>query len=170
MPSSVGHALVAVAIGTPLAAPTVTRRYWIAGVLCTVLLDLDAIGRPFGWGDVVFLSGHRALTHSILFAAVLALAIGGIGFRDARWDGSRTRILTYLFLATASHGALDAFAAYGDGVAFLFPFSAVRYVAPWRPLRGLNEILWIWLPAILLIMLVRRVQTSQRRSESNAAA
>ena len=82
----------------------------------------------------------------------------------------RTRLLwiwTYLFLATASHGFLDAMTDGGLGVAFFSPFNNARYFFPWRPIRvspiGLNrfftergldvlqgELLWIWLPSALL--------------------
>jgi inner membrane protein len=76
-----------------------------------------------------------------------------------------------LFLATASHGVLDAMTNGGLGVAFFSPFDNRRYFLPWRPVRvspiavtrfftprGLailqSELLWIWLPAILLASLV----------------
>ena len=170
MPSSIGHALVATAIGSPLAPAAPTRRYWIAGVLCAVLPDLDAVGRPFGWGDLAFVGGHRALTHSIFFALVLGLVVAELAFRDVRWQGYRGRIIAYLVLATASHGALDVFAPYGDGVEFFSPFSAVRYAAAWRPLDLVNEILWIWFPAVLTIVIVRRLRTSRHSAEPNAAA
>jgi len=170
MPSSIGHALVATAIAAPLAPAAPTRRYWFAGVLCAVLPDLDAVGRPFGWGDLGFLGGHRALTHSIIFAVVIGLVVAQLGFRDVRWKGYRGRIIAYLVLATASHGALDAFAPYGDGVEFFSPFSAVRYAAPWRPLDLVNEIFWIWFPAVLTIVTVRRVRTSRHSGDPNAPA
>jgi inner membrane protein len=169
MPSSIGHALVATAIGAPLAPADPTRRYWIAGILCAVLPDLDAVGRPFGWGDFGFLGGHRALTHSIFFAVVLGVVVALLAFRDVRWRGYRGRIIAYLVLATASHGALDAFAAYGDGVEFFAPLSAARYAAPWRPLDLLNEIVWIWFPAVLMIVTVRRLRTSHHSREPSAA-
>ena len=80
-------------------------------------------------------------------------------------------LITYLFLATASHGVLDAMTNGGLGVAFLSPFDNSRYFLPWRPIRvspiGLgrffgqrgylvlqNELLWIWLPAGLFALLV----------------
>jgi inner membrane protein len=78
--------------------------------------------------------------------------------------------LGYLFLATASHGFLDAMTDGGLGVAFFSPFDNHRYFFPWRPIRvspigigrffsprGLDvlqsELLWIWLPAGLLALL-----------------
>jgi len=73
----------------------------------------------------------------------------------------------YFFLATASHGLLDAMTDGGLGVAFFAPFENRRYFLPWRPIqvspigigrffseRGVaifqSELLWIWLPAAVL--------------------
>ena len=73
----------------------------------------------------------------------------------------------YFFLATASHGLLDAMTDGGLGVTCFAPFDNRRYFLPWTPIRvspigierfftarGLaviqTELLWIWLPAGLL--------------------
>src|SRR6185369_8271438 len=65
--------------------------------------------------------GHRGFTHSLLFAAVVALAI------------SRRRFVRY-FIVLASHGLLDAMTTGGLGAALLWPFSDARYFLPWRPI------------------------------------
>jgi membrane-bound metal-dependent hydrolase YbcI (DUF457 family) len=77
-----------------------------------VLLDLDAIGRPFGSGDVAWLGGHRALTHSLTFAAALAIAGVAGACRGPQWQGRRLGAWAYLALAFALHGALDALTTY----------------------------------------------------------
>jgi inner membrane protein len=151
MASSVGHAIVAVAVGTAFTKRPEPRRYWAAGVLCAVLIDIDAIGRPFHRGDIAMLGGHRAFTHSVLFAILLALAVTFTAFRDARWNGRHGRLVAYLALATLAHGAVDTLASYGSGVAFFYPFSLTRYQSVWRPLKALNEVYWIWLPALAVI-------------------
>jgi inner membrane protein len=137
--------------------------------------DVDVIGFRFGihYGDFW---GHRGFTHSLFFAALLASAALLIAFRQAVPGLSRLAIWTYFFLATASHGLLDAMTDGGLGVAFFSPFDNTRYFLPWRPIRvspigltrffthrGLaviqSELLWIWLPATLLILaawLIRR--------------
>ena len=168
MPSSIAHALAAGVVGTPLAPATATRRYWIAGILCAVLPDVDAIGRPFGRGDLEFLGGHRGLTHGLLFAVALGTVGAWFLFRHSPVNGSLNRIAVFLILATVSHGFLDMFASYGDGVAFFFPFSSARYSAPWRPLREFNEVWWIWLPAIAVIIGARRLRRT--RSGTGGAA
>ena len=140
--------------------------------------DFDVIGFRFGirYGDFW---GHRGFTHSLLFAAFLASAVLLIGFWRVLPGPGRFPIWMYLFLATASHGFLDAMTDGGLGVAFFAPFDNHRYFLPWRPIhvspigigrfftdRGLavlqSEFLWIWLPAAVLalsVWLMRRRAT-----------
>lgn len=168
MASIVSHAVAAVGIGAALYHRKIPTRFWLAGITCSVLPDLDVIGFRFGihYGDFW---GHRGFTHSLVFAAILAtvatIAIAR-GMRDIHWFS----LYVYLFLATASHGLLDAMTDGGLGVAFFSPFDTRRYFLPWRPIRvspiGITrfftprgfsvfrtEIVWIWLPSLLLVLL-----------------
>ena len=157
MPSSVAHALTAVALGTVLYPAERTRRLYALAAACAVLVDLDAVGRPFGRGDVVWLGGHRALTHSLAFAALLAAAVVAAAYRGPEGRGRRLGLWAYLALATAAHGALDALTTYGEGVMFLAPFSEARFKSPWRPFhRIVPEMVGVWLPAALVIWYRRR--------------
>ena len=96
--------------------------------------------------------------------------VAWIGFRARRWDLSRHRIAAFLVVAAASHGALDAFASYGGGIGFFLPFSDARYAAPWRPLTGLNELWWLWLPAVLLIVVAWKLRRHRKRTSLVNAA
>jgi inner membrane protein len=161
--SGFSHAVTALSIGTCFYRPAMPKRVWAAGMLCSVLPDLDVIGFHFGipYGDFW---GHRGFTHSLLFAAVLATFVAILGFRRLPRGVNLVRIWSYLFLATASHGFLDSMTDGGLGVAFFSPFDNHRYFLPWRPIRvspigvgrffserGLtvlqSELLWIWVPA-----------------------
>lgn len=134
--------------------------------MCSVIPDLDVIGFDFGirYGDFW---GHRGFTHSIVFAALLAAAAVAIAFRSALPSIGRFSLWLYFFLATASHGLLDAMTDGGLGVAFFAPFDNRRYFLPWTPIRvspiGIGrfftargvaviqtELLWIWIPVALL--------------------
>lgn len=154
------------------------KRVWVVGVICSVLPDVDVIGFKYGvrYGDFW---GHRGFTHSLVFAALLAgiamvavfgrgaASLGAVELRDSSTSLSRTALFAYLFLATASHGVLDAMTNGGLGVAFFSPFDNSRYFLLWRPivvspisvLRFFNpraqailwsELIWIWIPAGLL--------------------
>jgi membrane-bound metal-dependent hydrolase YbcI (DUF457 family) len=122
MPSSVAHGLAALALGTVF-YPAERLRFYGAAAAGAVLPDIDAIGRPFGLDDVGWLGGHRAVAHSVPFAAVLAIAAVAILCRGPTWDHRPTGVWAYLALAFALHGAFDALTVYGDGVMFFAPFS-----------------------------------------------
>jgi inner membrane protein len=147
-----------------------SKRVWVAAVVCSVLPDLDVIGFRFGihYGDFW---GHRGFTHSLLFAALLSGTVAVGVFRRRASGIRRFPLFAYLFLATASHGVLDAMTNGGLGVAFFSPFDNRRYFLPWRPIlvssiavtrffspRGYailkSETLWLWLPAALFAALV----------------
>jgi inner membrane protein len=144
--------------------------------------DVDVLGFRFGihYGDSW---GHRGFTHSLVFAALLASIVMFMGFRQALPSLGRLSLWMYFFLAIASHGFLDAMTDGGLGVAFFFPFDNRRYFLPWTPIRvspigfgrfftgrGLavlpSEILWIWLPAMLLAI---SAWVLRRRSSSSEA-
>jgi inner membrane protein len=167
--------VAALSLGTCFYRSGTPKRLWIAGAICSVIPDLDVVGFRFGihYGDFW---GHRGFTHSILFAALLATVVCILGFRRGLPALSQFSIRIYLFLATASHGFLDAMTDGGLGVAFFSPFDNHRYFLPWRPIRvspigfgrffterGLavlqSEFLWIWIPAGLFavsVWLLRR--------------
>jgi inner membrane protein len=85
----------------------------------------------------------------------------------------------FFFTITASHGILDAFTRGGYGIPFFWPLSNQRFgpwgpihVAdistefpdPWRSRAVRDELLWVWLPLIILVGLVllwRRRQANQ---------
>ena len=164
MATAFTHAAAALALGTAFRRPGPPPRFWLAGAACAMVPDLDVIGLSFGipWGHVL---GHRGLTHSLAFAGVLATAVVGMAFRGRAWDGRRVSVWLFLFVATASHGVLDAMTDGGAGVAFWAPFDDGRYFLPWRPIpvspigrrfftaRGVEvleaELLQVWLPAAI---------------------
>jgi inner membrane protein len=148
--------------------PGTPKRVWVLGAACSVIPDLDVIGFRFGirYGDFW---GHRGFTHSLVFAAFLASAVALTGFRGGLPSFGGLSLWLYFFLATASHGFLDAMTDGGLGVAFFSPLDNHRYFLPWTPIRvspigvgrffsnrGLevlqSELLWIWLPAAVLVI------------------
>ena len=175
MASAFSHAVAALSIGTCFYRPQIPKRVWVAGALCSVLPDIDVIGFRFAihYGDFW---GHRGFTHSLLFAAILSGTTAIILFRRDALGIGRLALFGYLFLATASHGFLDAMTNGGLGVAFFSPFDKTRYFLPWRPIRVSpisihrffsgrgyavlqTELVWICVPAILLALLVWLLRT-----------
>ena len=135
------------------------------------------MGVPYG-----ALWGHRGMTHSLLFAAVIAACVAAMFqygdsscYRSSYW---KTALL--LFAITSSHGALDAMTNGGLGVAFFSPFNPRRYFFPWRPIpvspigvsiffsvRGMHilwsEVLLIWCPVLALAVVIWAFRTRQER-------
>jgi inner membrane protein len=182
MPSIFAHALAGAALGTAFSPPDAPRRFWIAGAVCAALPDIDALGRPFG--NLTYESafgGHRGITHSLLFAALLGTVVTWAFFRGPRWEGLRLRLSAYFAVATASHGFLDALSTIGDGVAFLAPVSFTRYAFSWQPLGDVgprgglarlpaligNELAWVVVPSLILVAITLLVR---RRARATLAA
>ena len=163
MPTILTHPAVPLALALGGGRRLTSPRLLLAGVLCSALPDFDSLGY---WAGVPYahLFGHRGFTHSLFFAAVVAL----LGCAAAPALAAR-RAWAFAFLAvsTASHGLLDTFTNGGLGIALLSPFSNHRFFAPWRPIpvspigvhglassRGLSlfsaELMLVWLPCLTL--------------------
>jgi inner membrane protein len=159
MPTALSHPAVPLAISIGLGRSAVPSRLVAAGIVASVLPDLDVVAFRFGIPYAAQL-GHRGFSHSLAFAALVALL--GAGCHRLLRSGPPATF-AFLFAATASHGVLDAFTNGGLGVAFFWPFSPTRYfalvrmiqVAPLAAARLLSprgfvvlasELLWVWLP------------------------
>jgi inner membrane protein len=177
VPTLITHALTAAALGQ-LAEPEWRKQpqFWAAAVACSVLPDVDVIGFSLGvrYGD---LWGHRGMTHSLLFSATVATFLTAL-FKNTgavRWKPA----LIFFFLASASHGLLDALTDGGLGVAFFSPFVAERYFFPWTPIhvspigmiaffstRGMrvlwSEALWVWIPTLTLSAAIFAIRRRRR--------
>jgi len=181
MPTVFTHSFFAAALGRIFfPGVRVPARFWVLAAVCAALPDADVLAFFFRvpYGDVF---GHRGFTHSLLFALLLAFAVVHVFFREAR---RKAALVLFFFLATASHGALDALTNGGLGVAFFAPFDSGRYFFPFRPVEVspigvsrffsewglavvLSELLWVWLPASIAVALVVLV-TRGRRGEEDA--
>ena len=172
MPSIVAHAVAGAALAITAFSPRpVPRRVWITAAVIAAVPDVDAFGRPFGnLATETFFGGHRGVTHSVVFALVLAAIVAWGFFRTSPWIELQPRLWVAFALAVASHGVLDALSIIGNGVAFWAPFSWTHYEFVWKPLgeigpgpRGperafdfvANEFLWVGLPALIVVAIAR---------------
>jgi inner membrane protein len=185
VPTIFSHAIFATTVGRACVSEPVPLRFWILTALCAILPDVDAISFAFGirYDD---LFGHRGITHSIFFAVLVGLFVGLLVDAKAGRQ-QRLKYVGYFTLVTLSHPVLDAMTNGGRGVAFFAPFSNSRYFFPFRPIevspigmrffsyRGLealsSEILWVWLPAcvILVSVILYRKRNELNRDKSSAA-
>ena len=175
MPSIFSHAVTAAALGSAYPALPSSAQFWLLSITCSILPDIDVVGHALG---VPYRSvwGHRGITHSLAFAAVLVLAVVTLAFPHAeRLSTSWWSLIVYFFMVTALHPVLDAMTNGGLGVAFFAPFDNTRYFLPWRPIevspigvraffttRGLvvlqSEFVWIWIPSGIWIAAVWLIQ------------
>jgi inner membrane protein len=179
MPTIMSHAAVAVALGPAFRRLQWPARVWWAGALCAVAPDADVAGFFLGvpLGSML---GHRGLTHSLAFAVALAAILAPVLVPS----GTRLWLWLYLFLATASHGVLDAMTDGGIGIAFFAPFDAERYYLPWRPIAvsplGLSRFLsargaavlasearWVWLPSLVVAGAAWRLTRERRPRQAS---
>jgi inner membrane protein len=177
MPSLLSHPAVPLALAAALPREIISPGLIVLGMVCSTVPDLDVVGFRFGisYGHVL---GHRGLSHSVLFAALLAGSLALLfPLEVQRVEGSRLTVFAFLFLSALSHGLLDAMTSGGLGVAFFAPFDNTRYFFPWRPIRVSpisvsaffsatgrrvlqSEVQWVWLPAAsfaAVTLLVRRI-------------
>jgi len=178
MASAFSHAIAAIAIAKvsraakwPGDLPKVDFKFWLIAVFCAVSPDLDAIGF---WMGVPYDSmwGHRGITHSLFFAALLSFVMVYFFYREQKIF-TRPWLILFLvfFVCGASHGVLDAMVYGGKGVrgvAFFAPFYNERFFFPFRPImvspisitrffseRGWmvlkNEFIWVWIPSFIII-------------------
>lgn len=165
MPTIMSHAAVPIAGALLAGRGRLPVPVIATGIVLAMLPDADVIGFGLGidYGDSW---GHRGASHSLFFAVIGALLVVAL-IRPQHYVVSGI----FLFMAMASHGLLDSLTNGGLGSALLWPWDETRYFAPWTPIavspigvanfmsaRGLqvlySELLWIWTPLTLLVLLV----------------
>ena len=127
--------------------------------------DADVLSFKFGvaYGNVF---GHRGFTHSLVFAFVVPLLCVLIGRRWFR--AGLIRCWLFLTVSLLSHSLLDSVTTGGKGVGWLWPWSDERFFAPWQVIKVapfalsryttpyghkviISELIWVWLPGMLLM-------------------
>lgn len=100
--------------------------------LLGLIPDLDLLGGLLGVSPDGPL-GHRGVTHSLAFAAAIALLAALIARRRRAAPGP---IALWTFLAVGSHGVLDMLSRFGHGPMIFWPFSTETWAFAWKPVPG----------------------------------
>ena len=176
MPTILSHPVVPLAIATAFGTKLISPRLAIAGAVASIVPDADVLAFHFGIPYAHDL-GHRGFTHSLVFAVALGMLAA---VSAASLKSTPLRSFLFLFVATASHGFLDAFRDGGLGIAALWPFSSERFFAPVQVIevspigmsrffseRGLSvlrsEFVWVWIPCLGIASLCCAVRYANRR-------
>ncbi|MBJ6366576.1 metal-dependent hydrolase [Snuella sedimenti] len=128
MASVFGHSIVGYTL-TKVIDNQNTKWLLVVAIISTILPDLDVIGFKRGI-PYMHPFGHRGFSHSVVFALLWALLL-------MFTLGKKHKLIWFLviFLATLSHGALDAMTTGGKGVGFLIPFNNNRFFFPVRIIK-----------------------------------
>lgn len=185
MPTIFSHAIFSTALGAVYATEPMPKRFWFLAAVCSVLPDFDVLAFNLG---IPYRSvwGHRGFTHSFLFAVLAGCVIAWTAFQReelAAMKRSRISLAIFFSVAMMSHLALDSLTNGGLGVAALWPLENTRFFAPWRPIRVspigadffsaygmqvlMNEVLWIWLPALAFVAVAKLFQRTVRAANAN---
>ncbi len=177
MPTILSHAVVPLALALGLGKVTVSRRLLAAGVMASILPDADGIA--FKLGIAYHTSfGHRGASHSLLFVLLVA-CIACVCARQLRCTSWKA--FAFVGVSALSHPLLDMLTNGGLGVALFWPWSDVRYFAPWQVVevspialrrvfsaRGAvvlgSEMAWIWLPALMMALGLTLVRLARQRA------
>lgn len=180
MPTILTHAVVGGCAAGSVNPERTSVRFWLLSILVPILPDGDVIGFTVGipYGHLL---GHRGFFHSLVFALLLALLVGGVFFWKSVFREKRWWIIPYFFVLAASHGILDAFTNGGLGIGLLSPVDQTRYFAPITPIpvsplgirrvlgwRGLQLLIWecvlVWVPTVVLMLSIRWYRCKRRKN------
>lgn len=172
------HAVVGLGLGKLFTGRRMPWWFWALAGILPVVPDFDAF---WSWAPYGSWYGHRGFTHSLLFALAIGATTAALTFRRLRV--SFLDLTGFLFVATASHGVLDALTNGGYGVAFFWPFDASRY-GPWGPIQVSDiafeipdwrtsrtvrtELAYVWLPTGMLVAGVGLYRRLRRRAAATA--
>lgn len=182
MPTILTHAVIGAAIPTMAAPKSGRLRITATAICCACVADLDAAGLAMGIPYASFW-GHRGFFHSPFWSILLAWLLAFIFYRKRkRFSRSWWQIVCLLTAAGMTHPLLDTLTHGGLGVALLAPFSETRFSFGWQPIPAapiradwlfsadateliLTEILVLWIPAWILVGLVRLWTDLHRSSQ-----
>ena len=156
MPTILSHPAVPLAIGIGLGSGVISPRLLVAGVVASIVPDLD----------VYLPLAHRGPSHSLVAAVALGIAAAALA---RALHAPPLRAFLFIAFAAASHGLLDAFTTGGGGIQFFWPFTDEGFFMPWQVIevspigissffskRGLyvfaSELTWIWSMAVFLAL------------------
>jgi inner membrane protein len=157
------HAAVGLGLGKLFTDRPMPWSFWLLAGVLPCVPDLDG----FSTYGSEHACGHRGLTHSLCFAALLGCVTALATFRAFKlqyWP-----LAGIYFAIAASHMVLDALTSGGSGVAVFWPISSQRFgpygpihVAdigagwpnPWTSRAIRTELLYVWLPMGLLLAVI----------------
>lgn len=97
------------------------KQSLLIGAIAGTIPDLDVFFSPF-FSDIEFLTVHRSVSHSIVFAVLLSIGLGTLFHRWYKKKHSHWNWILAFFLAIMTHSLLDWCTTYGTKL--FSPFNA----------------------------------------------
>ncbi|MBQ0734103.1 metal-dependent hydrolase [Aquimarina celericrescens] len=180
MASIFAHGFAAFALGKSFSNTIISAKFWVLGILCSMIPDADIVGFKFNIAYEDFW-GHRGFSHSLIFALLLGILVTFVFYNKQLFYKTGIYLIVYFTICTALHGVLDAMTTGGLGIAFFAPFDNSRYFFPWRPIVVspigaskffsmwgikvlLSELIWVVIPASIYIFVVQYVKKTKSQS------
>ena len=133
--SVLGHVAVGAIAARAVSARDVSlprlAAYAVAFAALALLPDTDLVLHALA--PQVHLFAHRGPSHSLAVAALIGTVVA-----LAAPAGTRARLGVLVAAVVASHGLLDALGTSGLGVELLWPFTGIRFLAPWHMLPNVD--------------------------------
>jgi inner membrane protein len=185
MASAFAHAMAAVALGKTYPQKYTSPKFWLLGMLGTIIPDADVVMFKFGV-PYEHMFGHRGFSHSLVFAVILGVIFTALFYRSIKLSSKQGLLFILFFtLCTASHILLDALTNGGLGVAVFAPFDNTRYFLPWRPIQfspiGVgnflsewgwrvikSELVWVGLPTAVYLLLTSILKRKYKKVTGQA--
>lgn len=179
MPTIFSHAIFAVITGKAVLSKRAAFWFVFFVAVCAVIPDADVISYSFRVERGGMLA-HRGFTHSIVFAFLCGSFTAFLVRKFFQPRISLIKPIVFFSPATLSHPLLDMLTDGGSGVALFSPFSNQRFFFSWQPIevspiglrffgsRGLfvilSEIIFVWLPAIGILMFASFVRVIRNKT------
>lgn len=157
---SLSQALLGAATFAAVKDKYIGKKSLLIGAIVGTIPDLDVFLSPF-FNEVAFLTVHRSLSHSILFAIVMSFLLAFIAHKITKYQYNYKDWTWAFFLALFTHSLLDWCTTYGTKL--LAPFHGHMFSA--NNIHIIEPIYTSILLIGVLILLVRNSMTTVTRTK-----
>jgi inner membrane protein len=110
------------------------KKSLIIGAIAGTIPDLDVFLAPF-FNEVAFLTVHRSISHSLIFAILASLFLAFIAHKISKYQYDYKNWLLAFFLAISTHSLLDCCTTYGTKIlspfnGYIFSFNNIHIIEP----------------------------------------
>ena len=134
------------------------KKSLLIGAIAGTIPDLDVLLSPF-FNEVAFLSVHRSVSHSAIFAILISWLLGAVFHRIYKRKHSLLKWIFAFFLAIFTHALLDWCTTYGTKL--LSPFSSHLFST--NNIHVIEPTYTIILLIGFLILLIKKASNKSRQ-------